>query len=203
MIKVKTSINTQVDIESGSSTENFDMFAETLQGLFASSTPTRYISAAPLCANNTALPHGFYENTNFVWPRFYNAQACAVGSTGFNSSLLQWDDYVGMVNSNISSDYPIFYIGGLSFNNSNNGGGYVAPDEFAAEVVGIRPNISSNFGGVTLWEGSDALLNKNSKGKDFLDVSKSALVTVSAGSRLFGSQSQVWLTLVLAISIYL
>jgi len=186
------------DIE-GLPVNNTDVFASTLQTLFATSPTLRYTSAAPLCANNTIFPYGFYENMNFIWPRFYNAQACGMGTTGFNSSLLSWYDYIAGIQSNISSDYPLLYICGLSFDNENPGEGYVDPDEFAREVLAIRPNISSIFGGVTLWEGSDALVTTNSEGADFLNVSKTALDTVSAnGGVRFESRGWVWLIMVIA-----
>lgn len=164
------------DIE-GTSTTYFDVFAESLQSLFNSSSTTRYISAAPLCANNTALPHGFYENTNFVWPRFYNAQACGLGGSGFNASLVAWHNYLEQIVSALGSAYPLLYIGGLSFDNDVSG--YVAPDEFAREVLAIRPNVSSIFGGVSLWEGSDALVTTDASGNDFINVTKAALNDVS------------------------
>lgn len=117
-----------------------------------------------------------------------------MGSTGFNDSVLQWHDYLESVTSNISSSssssdsYPRLYIGALSFD--NNVSGYVAPDEFAAEVLAIRPNVSRIFGGVTLWEGSDALLTTDASGRDFLNVSKVALDTVVSGAA--GGSSQVF-----------
>lgn len=183
------------DIE-GLPVDYLEILASTLQELFASSSVTRYTSTAPLCANNTVFNSGYYENMNFVWPRFYNAEACNMGSTGFNSSMLDWYDYLEGIVSNISTNYPLLYIGALSFNNSNSG--YVIPDEFAREILAIRPNVSSIFGGVTLWEGSDALVTLDSAGNDYLNVSKTALNTVSSAGAKFGGYGWCWLILVLA-----
>lgn len=78
--------------------------------------------------------------------------------------------------------YPRLYVGALSFNNGVSG--YVAPDTFAQKVVAARSSTTSRFGGATLWEGTDALVTVDSAGKNFLNVTKSALVATSSGHSL-------------------
>ncbi|KAF1347896.1 glycoside hydrolase superfamily [Delphinella strobiligena] len=181
------------DVE-GLPVTHLEVLASTLQELFATSSPTRYTTTAPLCANNTVFSPGYYENMNFVWPRFYNAKSCNMGSKGFNSSVLRWYNYLEGVISNISSSYPLFYIGALSFDNSNSG--YVGPDEFAREILAIRPKVSSIFGGATLWEGSDALVTVDGSGNNYLTVAKKALNNVSSAGAKFECYAWFWLSLV-------
>jgi chitinase len=154
------------------------VLTSTLQTLFSSVSPRRYISAAPLCANNTVLPTGVYANANFVWPRFYNAKACCVGSKGFNASVIKWSNYLGSIASapSLDQEHPRFLLGGLSFNNSNSG--FVLPDKFAEAVLSTRDLVGSlMFGGVGLWQGTDALVTTNPEGRDFLNVTKTALLS--------------------------
>ncbi|TIA05645.1 glycoside hydrolase [Aureobasidium pullulans] len=162
------------DFESGADTTYMDTLASSLQSYFRSSSPERYISAAPLCANNTVLPYGLYANTNFVWPRFYNAKACCFGSKGFNKSVSTWYNYLNSINSDLGPTYPRVYLGGLSFNNSNSG--FMEPDAFVNATFTGRRLVQSKFGGVSLWEGTDGLVTKNAQGRDFLNVTKAGLL---------------------------
>jgi hypothetical protein len=98
--------NSSPDLESGADTSYMDILASSLQSYSKTSSLERYISAAPLCANNTVLPYGFYANANFVWPRFYNAKACCFGSKGFQNSVTSWYNFLGSVVSDLGSAYP-------------------------------------------------------------------------------------------------
>lgn len=127
-----------------------------------------------MCANNTVLPYGLYANANFVWPRFYNAKACCFGSKGFNKSVSTWYNYLNSINSDLGPIYPRVYLGGLSFNNSNSG--FMEPDNFVNATFTGRRLVQSKFGGVSLWEGTDGLITKNTQGRDFLNVTKAGLL---------------------------
>jgi chitinase len=166
--------NSSPDLESGADTSYMDILASSLQSYFKTTSLERYISAAPLCANNTVLPYGFYANANFVWPRFYNAKACCFGSKGFKNSVTSWYNFLGSVVSDLGSAYPRIYLGGLSFNNSNSG--FVQPDAFVNATFVARNIIQAEFGGVSLWEGTDGLITKNAEGRSFLSVSKASLL---------------------------
>ncbi|GAB7356071.1 hypothetical protein MBLNU459_g6687t1 [Dothideomycetes sp. NU459] len=180
------------DIENGT-TQYYDLMASTLQAAFATSPKARYITAAPSCTNSTALPLGFYQNTNFVWPRFYNAGACGVHNyAGFSSSVNQWYTFLNGVTSTIDSLYPRMYIGALAFN--NNVSGYVAPYTFSRDLVSARQNTTSKFGGAMLWEGSDGLMTKSGNGKNYLEITKNALISTSS-ARSLRSESVVIKTL--------
>lgn len=176
------------DIEGGTTPDYMDIMASTMQSLFQTSSPTRYISTAPLCANNTVLPYDFYKSANFVWPRFYNARACGVGSKGYNNSVTTWTNFLTGVESNIGAHYPRFYIAALGFENYNSG--YMAPDAFGDVVEYTKDLVGKErFGGVAIWEGTDALITKSQDGRDFLNVTKEALLepfTSDACGRLDG-----------------
>ncbi|CAD0110567.1 unnamed protein product, partial [Aureobasidium uvarum] len=149
----------------------------TLQSLFKTATPDRYISASPLCVNNTVMPYDFYKNANFIWPRFYNANACKAGGKGYNNSVTAWSKFLVGVDSNIGPRYPRFYIGALGFENYNNGGGFVAPDYFGDLVEYTKDRVGKErFGGVSVWEGTDALLSQTTDGVNILNVTKEALL---------------------------
>lgn len=152
-----------------------DVLASTLQSYFKTSSPERYISAAPLCANNTVMPYNFYANANFVWPRFYNAKACCVGSKGFSKSVTLWSNFLGSVKSDLGPSWPRVYVGGLSFNNSNSG--FAEPDAFVNATLAARNILQPRFGGVSLWEGTDGLVTTNAEGRNFLNVTKAGLNT--------------------------
>lgn len=77
--------------------------------------------------------------------------------------------------SSWAAGFPRLFIGALSF--QNNGSGFVDPDTFATLVQANRGSAGSRFGGVCMWEGTDALITKNSAGKNFIDVTKQALTS--------------------------
>lgn len=165
------------DYENYADTTYVDVLAGSLQSLFKTSTPDRFISASPLCANNTVLPWGFYQNANFIWPRFYNANACKAGGKGYNNSVTTWSSFLESVPSNIGPHYPRFYIGALGFNNYNSGGGYVDPNVFGDLVEYTKDRVGKErFGGVSIWEGTDALQTLTTDGANILNVTKEALL---------------------------
>lgn len=154
------------------------MLSANLQSLYSTASPARFISASPLCANNTIMPYDFYKYANFIWPRFYNANACKAGGKGFNNSVTTWSNFLIDVDSAIGTSYPRFYIGALGFENYNNGGGFVTPDVFGDLVEYTKNRVGkATFGGVSIWEGTDALQSKTADGsQDILNVAKEALL---------------------------
>ena len=154
------------------------MLSANLQSLYSTASPARFISASPLCANNTIMPYDFYKYANFIWPRFYNANACKAGGKGFNNSVTTWSNFLIDVDSAIGTNYPRFYIGALGFENYNNGGGFVTPDVFGDLVEYTKNRVGkATFGGVSIWEGTDALQSKTADGsQDILNVAKEALL---------------------------
>ncbi|KAI4719364.1 glycoside hydrolase [Aureobasidium sp. EXF-10727] len=165
------------DYENYADTTYVDVLSATLQSLFKTASPDRYISASPLCVNNTVMPYDFYKNANFIWPRFYNANACKAGGKGYNNSVTAWSNFLVGVESNIGPHYPRFYIGALGFENYNNGGGFVAPDDFGDLVEYTKDRVGKErFGGVSVWEGTDALQSQNADGVNILNITKEALL---------------------------
>ncbi|KAI5245294.1 glycoside hydrolase [Aureobasidium subglaciale] len=165
------------DLEGGADTSYTDVLSASLQNLFTTASPARYISASPLCANNTVMPYDFYKNANFIWPRFYNANACKAGGKGYNKSVTAWSNFLTDISSNVGVNLPRFYIGALSFENYNSGGGYMAPDAFGDLVEYTKDRVGkARFGGVTFWQGTDAFGSKSADGRDILNVTKEALL---------------------------
>lgn len=161
---------TLIDHES-SNTDHYNTFASTLKNLSSSAATSYYLSAAPLCANTTVVYSAdFYTSVDFVFTQFYNAQACAVGTTGFNSSVVAWRDYLDWASS--SATFPKLYLGGLAFENNNSG--YVVPNTFASYVHDMRDISSSRFGGVMLWDGTKGL-ETIQNGLNFINITETAL----------------------------
>lgn len=190
--------NISTDLEGTQSGQYYDVFASTLRSLYATSSTQYYISAAPLCANNSAiLPSGFYQQAHFVFPRFYNARVCNVGSKGFIPSLIAWRNYLADITSssnnitNISSLYPRLYIGALSFDNGNSG--YVPPLDFQRYVQAGANATRDRFGGVMLWDGTngEAVVQDN---RTYIGFTKEALCTPPVSNSTAGGSflAQLW-----------
>ena len=178
-----------LDYESGSNGTFTDVLSGTLQRLYKSTTPARYISVSSACANTSSLPLCFYQNENFVWPRFYNSNACKEGGKGYNASVYNWISFLRNVSSNLGTTYPRFYIGALGFNNNNAGGGWVAPDNFSSLVTATRQRVGDTlFGGVSFWQGTDGQLSMTAHGsRDILTVAKDTLGRPAAATGTNGT----------------
>lgn len=172
---------TLVDHESAD-TDYYNTFASTLKTLSSSATTKCYLSAAPLCANTTVVyPADFYTSLDFVWTQFYNAQSCAVGTTGFNSSVNAWRDYLDWATS--SATYPKLYLGGLAF--ENNKSGYVVPSTFVSYVDDMRDIGANRFGGVMLWDGTKGLETLED-GLNFINITETALQSRASSTKRKG-----------------
>ena len=105
---------------------------------------------------------------DWVWPQFYAAPSCNIGTDGFSDSVKAWSErLVG----------PKLYIGSPSFARGTGNGGYVEPDDFELTIKSARTNASSNFGGVMLWDGPYGHITMNAEGMDYIAVSKRALTS--------------------------
>lgn len=143
-------------------------FTSTLRNLTTASTKkTTYISAAPQCYYpSPSLPLDVLQLVDFVFVQFYDSSSCNIGSTGFNSSITGWSERLSG---------PSLYLGGPSFSAVATSGGYQDPDTFAQTIAGVKAMKLSNFGGVMLWDGAYGLATTDSKGEDYIDVTKTAL----------------------------
>lgn len=182
-------LTTTADQEGSSPTTHYDVFASTLRSLWATSPTSHpyYLSAAPLCANTTAvLPNGFYQNTHFIFARFYNARVCNVGSKGFLPSMIAWRNYI--VSITPGQLYPRQYIGALSFESGNSG--FVEGTAFQGYVREGANATRDRFGGVMLWDGTNGeVVGSGGLGNNrtFVGVTKEALCNGAVGRRMAGT----------------
>lgn len=149
-------------------------FASTLRSLFeTNSDKTFYLSAAPQCYfPSPSEPLDMLIQLDFVWPQYYDAPGCGVGTDGFESTVTAWSARLE------DGSAPIMFIGAIAFED-NGGGGYVDPDSFSTAVQQIKALGLSNFGGVTLWDGANALENLDANGVDYIDNAKAGLQSQS------------------------
>jgi len=126
-----------------------------------------YLSAAPTCSlTDTSNTHAMLNLLDWVWPQFYGAPSCNIGTPGFTTSFSYWS-------SRLSG--PKLYIGSPAWAGGTSNGGYEEPDVFAKTIKNAKSLTKSNFGGVMLWDGAYGHITTNAKGKDYIAVSKKAV----------------------------
>jgi chitinase len=106
---------------------------------------------------------------DFVWVQFYNNHDCNIGAAGFNESFVAWSSDLAAANPS-----PRLYLGAPA--SSSGGTGYQDPDTFARTIEQVKMLNVSNFGGVMLWDGTEGHLTMDTQGRDFIDVTKDALL---------------------------
>lgn len=162
--------NISTDNESGDGAY-YEDFASALRSLFtAQDSKTYYLSAAPSCSLVTNGTHSLemLNLMDFVWPQFYGAPSCNIGTASFADSVKAWSQrLVG----------PKLYIGSPAFAGGTTNGGYEEPDAFAKTLKRAKAHTKANFGGVTLWDGAYGHITMDSQGLDYIAVSKKALTS--------------------------
>ncbi|KAF9941163.1 Chitinase 1 [Modicella reniformis] len=153
-----------LDIEGGSSL-GYTAFIAELRSLFATDTRKKYyISAAPQCP----FPDAYLGVTlqvawvDMVFVQFYN-NYCGTQSYGtFNFNFEQWDTWAKTtsVNRNVK-----IYLGVPASRTAANAG-YVTPKKLQEIVDALRCKYSS-FGGVMLWDTSQAYGNFDGAGVQY------------------------------------
>lgn len=185
--------NSCQDQETGT-TDYFDVFASALRFLFQTSPQVYFLSVAPSCANTTfVFTPSFYLSIDFVWPRFYDAEACNPGSPGFASTLAAWDEQLNeQVGSN--STYPRLYVGGIDFDSGSIHNGFLDPENFTNAVTAAACDVRDRFGGVMLWDGTNGLTTYDDDYDDnFLDIVKASLThEANCFSGAFDYDSEDW-----------
>jgi len=101
--------------------------------------------------------------TDFVWVQFYNNPSCNVGTAGFLSSLQAWAKDLDAANK------PMLYMGAEA--EIGDGSSYVPIEIVRQNITSVKSLGLANFGGVALWDGSQAVKNNN-----FQDAVKTALI---------------------------
>lgn len=109
---------------------------------------------------------------DFVWVQFYNNPQCNLDGDGFLSSFNAWsEDLLG--NSTSTDARPRLFIGMPSWPGA--GSGYVDGDQLQSTLEGVSLLNVPNLGGIMLWDGTNALLNKDGSGKDYIELAAAAL----------------------------
>ncbi len=100
--------------------------------------------------------------------QFYNNGNCNVGAPGFRDSFKAWS-------SDLSANGggPKLYVG-IPGCPSCAGSGYLDAATLASTVADAKAAGVSNFGGIMLWDGPEAMANQQG-GKDYLANVKDAL----------------------------
>lgn len=154
------------------STEYYETFAIALRERFTTDdSKTYYLSAAPQCPiPDESIPLGALQQADFVWVQFYNNPSCNIDAPGFRQSFKAWSDLLA---SGTQVRGPRLYIGAAGFEGA--GSGYVKGSGLGTRVRTARGLYVENFGGMMLWDGSEAALNVDQYGVDYLDYTKAAL----------------------------
>ncbi|MCJ1476411.1 hypothetical protein MMC13_005077 [Lambiella insularis] len=138
-------------------------FATALRAEYAKS-PSRpfYLSGAPQCPfPDMSIPLSTMQLMDFVLVQFYdNAQAkCNVGQDGFLASFSRWSS--ALAQNQTVPGKPMLYLMALAMN-PGYGTGYVDIASLQQEIASVKALTgATNFGGVGLWDGSQAVLNGN------------------------------------------
>ena len=153
-------------------TDHYETFAIALREQFdTDDSKTYYLSAAPQCPiPDESIPLGALQQADFVWVQFYNNPSCNIDAPGFRQSFKAWSDFLA---SGTQVRGPRLYIGAAGFEGA--GSGYVKGSGLGTRVRTARGLYVENFGGVMLWDGSEAALNVDQYGVDYLGYAKSAL----------------------------
>ncbi|KAF4571382.1 Chitinase 1 [Pleurotus pulmonarius] len=163
-----------LDIEGGGST-GFAAFINRLRTHTNSASKKYYVTAAPQCPFPDAFLGAVLNAVAFdaVYVQFYN-NFC--GLTNFNNpnawNFAQWDTWAKTVSPNRNVK---IYIGAPAAPTAA-GSGYVDPATLASIAVQTRNQFSS-FGGIMLWDASQAFANNR-----FDRAIKNAIRTSGGGS---------------------
>ncbi|OBZ72105.1 Chitinase 2 [Grifola frondosa] len=163
-----------LDIEGGS-TIYFDSFVNQLRTLASGANKQYYVTAAPQCPYPDAYLGTVLNEVGFdaVYVQFYNNYCQLTSFSNANDwDFSDWDNWAKTVA--INKDVKI-YIGAPA-SSSAAGSGYVDVNTLANIALTTRSQYSS-FGGVMLWDASQAYAN------DRFDAAiKSAIIEGSGGS---------------------
>jgi len=162
-----TSVIDGFDFDFETTVSNTVTFANELRSLMdADTSKSFYLSAAPQCpfpdaADNTMLSGGVFFDMVFI--QFYNNFCGVVDFASGNYNFDTWNDWATGTSAN--KDVKLFM--GVPAN-TGAGGGFVS----AADLVSVIDSSKafSNFGGVMMWDASQAQANTG-----FTDAVKSAL----------------------------
>jgi chitinase len=142
----------------------YTALATSLRNLYATDTSkSYYLSGAPQCPiPDASIPLAAMLQMDFVWVQFYNNPSCNVGSSGFISSIQAWSSQLN------NGTQPMLFLGAEA--ETGDGASYIPIADLQGNITSVKALNLPNFGGVNLWDGSQAVANGN-----FQDGVKSAL----------------------------
>ena len=160
------------------STQYYNTFVTALRSTYSGDKTKQYhISDAPQCPRpDASIPLAAMQTMDFVFVQFYNnaMAGCDIGQPGFIESFKAWsNDLSG--HSTVAGKGPKLYIGAPACETCA-GKGYLDPANMTSVIKSAMTAGIGNFGGVMLWDGSEAK-NNTGAGGDYLEVVKSALVS--------------------------
>lgn len=159
---------------------HYTKLATALKALYATDKHKRkfYISAAPQCPRpDASIPLDLMRMADFVHVQFYNNPSCNLGTTGFLESARRWSQDL----SEADGGGPLFIVGAPAWADGVGAGGYVEGGRLVSELSRMRA--LDNFGGMMLWDGTEAARWQDENGWSYLQWAKTA-ATVGAGMKV-------------------
>ena len=158
------------DIENNNEV-GYSALATKLRTLFAEGTKQYYLSAAPQCPYPDASVGDLLENADidFAFIQFYN-NYCSV------SGQFNWDTWLTYAQT-VSPNKNIKLFLGLPGSASAAGSGYISDTSLLESTIADIAS-SSSFGGITLWDASQAFSNELN-GEPYVEILKNLLTSAS------------------------
>lgn len=158
------------DIENNNEV-GYSALAAKLRTLFAEGTKQYYLSAAPQCPYPDASVGDLLENADidFAFIQFYN-NYCSV------SGQFNWDTWLTYAQS-VSPNKNIKLFLGLPGSASAAGSGYISDTSLLESTIADITS-SSSFGGIALWDASQAFSNQLN-GEPYVEVLKNLLTSAN------------------------
>lgn len=164
-----------LDIEGGTST-GYGAFANRMKTHYDSASKDYYLSAAPQCP----IPDAFLNSAlttapfDFIFVQFYNnycgMQNWASGDSNANFNYDSWDTFV--TSESYNSDAKVYL--GVPASSSAAGSGY-EPASTVVEAANYLQSTYNTFGGVMMWDASQAWANAVSDSQNFAQAVKAGL----------------------------
>ncbi|KAF7195458.1 Chitinase 3 [Pseudocercospora fuligena] len=160
----------------------WDVLARALRKLFdEDASKSYYIASAPSCdTSKYTIPAGTISESDFVWPQFWNEPSCQFNKS--NSSTVLQSLQSWWINLNYEADFnnglqPRLHIGAAVYNGYPDvsggdieGWGY----EFGRTMQQVRCLNLTNFGGIMLKDGPEAMVHTGRHGSE-LNLIRSAV----------------------------
>ncbi|KAI7854286.1 glycoside hydrolase superfamily [Circinella umbellata] len=146
-----------LDIEGGGST-GYTAFVKELRNLFKKdSSKDYYITAAPQCPFPDAMLGEVLDEADIdaVNVQFYNNYCSTTSGSNFNFAT--WDEWAQNKAKNKNAKVFLGIPGSESAANT----GYIPFDELKSVVDQVSSSYKKSFGGITIWDASQAYGNKD------------------------------------------